>query len=626
MSWHRSEERGHRSRRVTSTSTDAASGVTRTSSTSWTSSCAGPAHGPTAPPRCTTTSAASRPTCGAASTARRRVASRSSRARPTSCGGSCRCRCRCAAGWSSTTCRPSASSRRWSRSSTASACCWRTSSGPACSCSSSASWSTAPSSSTRCPATTTRRGERERGDVSGHVDALAHQHLRRAADVAFAVFQEQHFEHLCIGAPDEIASELEQLLHPYLRSRLCGRIDVQPDASHDEVRGPRSRSRPSRSAARRPRWSAACATRSGSGRRGVAGLDAVLAALAQHRVEHLLVSDGYSAPGWVVRRRVACSPPSARAARRAASRCRSSRTSSRRRSTRRWPTGAGSRCAGATPTSTCWAASARCSASRRRLGPRLRARPRRHEAARGRRRHRPARARRSLEERVPTPRGGEADRRRDRRPGRPRSATRPAGTRDRGRPRAPRPRRPLRHAADGPEPPGRGRPRAGRPAARAARSAGRGRQRRHRGGLGRARVGRGARARPLDDRLARHRHRCRLHREGRGAAGGQRLRRRARPHGRRPRPARCCPCGQRGCWERYASGSGLGRLAREAAHAGVAAALVERAGGEPEDVRGEHVTDAGPRRRSGRPGGAAAASRGGSRSGWPTWSTSSTRR
>jgi len=53
-----------------------------------------------------------------------------------------------------------------------------------------------------------------------------------------------------------------------------------------------------------------------------------------------------------------------------------------------------------------------------------------------------------------------------------------------------------------------------------------------------------------------------------------------------------CPCGQRGCWERYASGSGLGRLAREAAHAGLAPSLVERAGGEPEDVRGEHVTDA----------------------------------
>lgn len=53
-----------------------------------------------------------------------------------------------------------------------------------------------------------------------------------------------------------------------------------------------------------------------------------------------------------------------------------------------------------------------------------------------------------------------------------------------------------------------------------------------------------------------------------------------------------CPCGRRGCWERYASGSGLGWLAREAAVAGVARQVVERAGGDPESVRGEHVTAA----------------------------------
>jgi len=53
-----------------------------------------------------------------------------------------------------------------------------------------------------------------------------------------------------------------------------------------------------------------------------------------------------------------------------------------------------------------------------------------------------------------------------------------------------------------------------------------------------------------------------------------------------------CPCGKRGCWERYASGSGLGRLAREAAHAGRLDAVVALAGGDPEDVRGEHVTTA----------------------------------
>lgn len=53
-----------------------------------------------------------------------------------------------------------------------------------------------------------------------------------------------------------------------------------------------------------------------------------------------------------------------------------------------------------------------------------------------------------------------------------------------------------------------------------------------------------------------------------------------------------CPCGQRGCWERYASGSGLGFLAREAALAGRADAVVALAGGDPEAVRGEHVTTA----------------------------------
>src|SRR5438105_3588412 len=53
-----------------------------------------------------------------------------------------------------------------------------------------------------------------------------------------------------------------------------------------------------------------------------------------------------------------------------------------------------------------------------------------------------------------------------------------------------------------------------------------------------------------------------------------------------------CPCGRRGCWERFASGSGLGRLAREAAEAGRGRRLVELAGGDVDDVRGEHVTRA----------------------------------
>ena len=53
-----------------------------------------------------------------------------------------------------------------------------------------------------------------------------------------------------------------------------------------------------------------------------------------------------------------------------------------------------------------------------------------------------------------------------------------------------------------------------------------------------------------------------------------------------------CPCGRRGCWERYTSGAGLVHLARRAARAGALGSLVAHTGGDPEAVRGEDVTAA----------------------------------
>ncbi|HMT61310.1 MAG TPA: ROK family protein, partial [Microthrixaceae bacterium] len=52
-----------------------------------------------------------------------------------------------------------------------------------------------------------------------------------------------------------------------------------------------------------------------------------------------------------------------------------------------------------------------------------------------------------------------------------------------------------------------------------------------------------------------------------------------------------CPCGRRGCWERYASGSGLGYLARKAAMDGLLETVLAEGGGI-ESIRGEHVTAA----------------------------------
>jgi glucokinase len=60
------------------------------------------------------------------------------------------------------------------------------------------------------------------------------------------------------------------------------------------------------------------------------------------------------------------------------------------------------------------------------------------------------------------------------------------------------------------------------------------------------------------------------------------------PYGRR------CGCGNRGCWERYASGSALVREAQDLATVSpiVASGLLQMAGGRPEAITGLHVTQA----------------------------------
>ena len=53
-----------------------------------------------------------------------------------------------------------------------------------------------------------------------------------------------------------------------------------------------------------------------------------------------------------------------------------------------------------------------------------------------------------------------------------------------------------------------------------------------------------------------------------------------------------CACGMRGCWESYASGSGLTNLANQAALEGRLNAISKEAQGKEETITGEHITSA----------------------------------
>ena len=131
-----------------------------------------------------------------------------------------------------------------------------------------------------------------------HASAVARQHLRRAADVAFALVQEQEFDHLILGAPDDLAAEVEGVLHPYLRERLVARCGIALNASDDEIRHAALEVEATVEREKEAEVVARLREAVGAGGRGVAGLDATLAALVERRVETLAVSSGYSEVGW----------------------------------------------------------------------------------------------------------------------------------------------------------------------------------------------------------------------------------------------------------------------------------------------------------------------------------------
>lgn len=142
------------------------------------------------------------------------------------------------------------------------------------------------------------RGERERGDTHAHVDDLVEQHLRRAAAAAFAAHQAQEFAHLLIGAPAELAGALEHHLHPYLVERLGGRLAVTVNASDAVLRAAVLEAEDRLVRERETRVVERLREAVGAGRKAVAGLEAVLAALVERRVDLLVVSEGYSEAGW----------------------------------------------------------------------------------------------------------------------------------------------------------------------------------------------------------------------------------------------------------------------------------------------------------------------------------------
>src|SRR4051794_37246209 len=68
------------------------------------------------------------------------------------------------------------------------------------------------------------------------VDDDVMDHLKNVADAVFLRFKRASFNHLLLGGPTETLTEFEDKLHPYLRERLAGRLEIDVEnSSADDV-------------------------------------------------------------------------------------------------------------------------------------------------------------------------------------------------------------------------------------------------------------------------------------------------------------------------------------------------------------------------------------------------------
>jgi peptide chain release factor subunit 1 len=127
-------------------------------------------------------------------------------------------------------------------------------------------------------------------------------HVKNACDRLFEMFQRRPFDKLLVGCPQEMSTEVTEKLHPYLTERLVAQFDADmPRQNADDVM---ERVRPLIESDQRRAESeliSRLADHVGRDERAASGLEAVLFALNERRVDVLLLAPGFHARGVVCR-------------------------------------------------------------------------------------------------------------------------------------------------------------------------------------------------------------------------------------------------------------------------------------------------------------------------------------
>ena len=113
-------------------------------------------------------------------------------------------------------------------------------------------------------------------------------HLKHTSEALMGHFKRNPFERLLLGGPREVATDFESKLHHYLRERLAGLIEV--DVENTNADGVLEAARPSFDEADSRRESELLER---LGERGATGIEQVLPALNERRVEVLILDEQF---------------------------------------------------------------------------------------------------------------------------------------------------------------------------------------------------------------------------------------------------------------------------------------------------------------------------------------------
>jgi peptide subunit release factor 1 (eRF1) len=133
--------------------------------------------------------------------------------------------------------------------------------------------------------------------IERHIDAHLHDHFKKASLKTFDLFKKNHFDWLFLGCKEEYRSELEPLLHPYLKERLKGWLKTDSNNTEDRILKQALEMERKLKAEEEAALAQALVTELEKGGKAVSGMKEVLRKLNTWEVQSLILTRYFVAEG-----------------------------------------------------------------------------------------------------------------------------------------------------------------------------------------------------------------------------------------------------------------------------------------------------------------------------------------